>query len=304
MPAIETVKLRAIDFFPAFPGEGSRDLKRICIGTKTRTIGDALLLSSVPAKLKALRPDLEITTYPRAFNPVVFYGNPHILGVEYFPGRLFGDDVNAGGGHSIQFKERGFGCEPAGVPKPELHLQPQEAAWGERTVQGLRDGDQRPLVFLHAWGHTWKKVAAPGLWSTLIREWRSKAKFIQIGVKGQVPIEGIEGAFFFEKNPWEARKLFALFPHADAFLGVNSGPMHVARAFGVPSLIFTEEGDPSELFRKRQAGPYYVHRNWAHAFLYEDLPHVDLPAEGMEGAIARAAAFFHSLGFTDLAPGA
>src|SRR4051812_1827166 len=93
-PRIELRRFRQIDFFPPHPR--FEELGSICIGSKTRTIGDALILSTLPAKLKALHPNLKITTYPRAFNPVVFYGNPHVSGVSYLPKRVYGDDNSLG----------------------------------------------------------------------------------------------------------------------------------------------------------------------------------------------------------------
>jgi hypothetical protein len=81
-PQIELIKFCPVDFFPSKP-ERLDSLKSICLGTKTRTVGDALMLSSLPRKLKKRYPHLKILTYPRGLNPVVFWNNPHVDGITF-----------------------------------------------------------------------------------------------------------------------------------------------------------------------------------------------------------------------------
>ncbi len=154
-PRIELVKLSPVDFFPPKPAtlEG---FPYICIGTKTRTIGDALMLSTLPAKIRAKYPSVKVYTYPRGFNPVVFAGSPHVSGVRYLPRKLYGDDTNWGEGHLIQLKERFFEVPVSEHPKPEIHLFESEARWGKR----LAEGSASPICVIHPWGHTWS-VATP-----------------------------------------------------------------------------------------------------------------------------------------------
>jgi hypothetical protein len=105
---MELAWLRRTDFFPPWQEDWS-GLGSICIGTKSRNLGDALALTTLPAKLRARYPGLRITTFPRGFNRVVFRGNPAVSGISRAPRAAYGDDCNLGGGHLIQQKERFFG---------------------------------------------------------------------------------------------------------------------------------------------------------------------------------------------------
>jgi ADP-heptose:LPS heptosyltransferase len=267
VPRVELVKLRQVDFFP--PQPRLKELSRICIGTKTRTIGDALVLSTLPGKLKARYPHLQIDTYPRGFNPVVFYGNPHVSGVSYFPGKLYGDDCNSGSGQLIELKERFFGLPVSEKPRPEIHLTAHES-------KGIPSSDL-PICVIHPWGKTRSQVLNSVFWEDKIAALKNKICFWQVGIEGQAPIPGCDQVFLLPRGYHNARKLFALMRRADFFVGVDSGPMHVARAFGVPSFVFLDFGvRPEELFRVRRENPYYLHSNLLSGFLYEENQHVDV----------------------------
>src|SRR6476620_352637 len=93
------------NFFPT-RRDALTQQKWICIGTKSRNLGDALILTPIAGQLKQKFPQLKIYSFARAFNPVVFYGNPTIERVKYFPQKVFGDDCNWGEGQVIVQKER------------------------------------------------------------------------------------------------------------------------------------------------------------------------------------------------------
>ncbi|MGK5088508.1 glycosyltransferase family 9 protein [Bdellovibrionota bacterium FG-2] len=286
--------LGVIDFFP--PGDGTSllaaaksDNSALCIAAKSRTIGDALMLSTLPRMLKARNPGLRINTYPRAFNPSVFFNNPYVDGLSYFPARVVGDDACFGGGHLMQLKEHFF--DLPGTPdeevRPEIYLLPEERVWGAAEIRRNLEPTSKPKCFFHPWGHTWKKVVSAERWSLIMKRWGDRVSFCQVGVEGHEKIPGAHATFFLPKSFWNARKLFALLSHADLFLGVNSGPMHIARAFKVPSLIFTEEGNIEEIFRRRAEAPYYLYSNWKPAFLYKGNFHLDVPALDEAGFVRK-----------------
>src|SRR5947209_4700468 len=110
------------------------NLGAICIATKSRNLGDALVLTTLPAKLKEKFPKLRIFTYPRGFNPVVFAHNPAVAGVQRLPRAVYGDDTNWGAGNLIQLKERFFGLEASAEPRPEIHLTPGEREWARGYI--------------------------------------------------------------------------------------------------------------------------------------------------------------------------
>ena len=277
-PSLELTRLRGTEFFPPIPDDCGA-LRTLCLGSKTRTIGDALVLTTIPGKLKARHPELKIFTLPRGFNRAVFYGNPHVSGVQYAPTAVYGDDMNSGGGHLIQLKEQGLGVPTSTLPRPEIFLTRDEMEWGKAKVGEGR----RPLVLIHPWGHTWKRVLDIPGWETLISRWREKFRFWQLGVEGHDRITGCDEHFFVPPKTRYARQLFAVMRHARALVGVNSGPMHVARAFEVPSLILTEEGDLEAIFDLRRRFPYFLHGNHVHTFLYEENAHLDVPSSSPDG---------------------
>ncbi len=294
-PRFELVWLGRTQFFPPPPThELFESISEICIGTKTRTIGDALMVSTLPRKLKAKYPHLKIYSYPRAFNPVVFRGNPAVEGISRVPSQLYGDDCSSGHGHLIQLKEQYFGLDVSDPPRPEIYLSVGETERIRSFVESHRYSD-RPLCIIHAWGHTWKSVGERDFWIQLIRKNRDRFRFWQVGLIDQSPLPGCEYYFFTSRQPDQARKLFALLSQADALIGVNSGPMHIARAFGVPSAIVTRQGDVAELLKRRREAPYYLRGNWAHAFLYEENTHLEADRMDTDQLLVKATHFLASL---------
>lgn len=285
--------LRRINFFPP-PPDFSR-IDSICIGTKNRTIGDALMLSTLPKKLKALYPRLKILTYPRAFNPVVFRNNPHIDGCSYFPGALYGDDCNTGHGHLIQLKEQFFGLPISNPPKPEIYLSDTESRKMKQFV-AKHSFSNRPLVVIHPWGHTEKSVGARDFWIRLVKENHHRVRFWQLGIERHPPIPGCDYYFFTSKRFEEARRLFALTSQARAFIGVDSGPMHVARAFGVASLVLTNRGKIQDYFVSRRQQPYFLGSNQLIGFLYEENEHLELDRLSADDSLRTASRFIEKLG--------
>lgn len=285
VPRVELVKLKDVDFYP--PPPKLSELKQICIGSKSRTIGDALMLTTLPALLKAKYPRLKVHTYPRAFNPVVFENNPSIDGVNYMPGKLYGDDCNLGCGQLIHLKEQYFELPLTQPPRPSLFLTPSETSWAKDQ---LGPGSQ-PIVIIHPWGKTNTSVLNEQTWGTLIREQSSRYRFFQVGVEGQPKIEGCENHLMFSRDFYDARKLMAVISQSQLFLGVDSGPMHIARAFQIPSWIATNFGkDSAQLFEQRHEKPYFLN-SASHAFVYEENTQIDVTQVSAEGVIASAIQF-------------
>lgn len=273
-PTFSLNKLRPIDFFPPPPSANTlKSLKSICIGTKSLALGDALLLTSLPRKLKAAYPDLKIYTYPLGFNPVAFEGNPFIDGIQYLPKALYGDDINAGSGHLITTKERALGLALSPQPRPEIYLSQSEL---ERAT-ALYGGSKRKIVLVHPWGGTCQNVLKPSSWERAIELAHQKHKdrftFWQVGLQGHEKINGCDRHIFFKKGFWVARELFALMSLVDGHMGVDSGPMHVASALRKPALIFSDYCEIKTLFDNLKNHPYYMRQNYLRGCLYEFQSH-------------------------------
>lgn len=241
------LRLRSIDFFPskrtAWDG-----VKKICVGTQNGSLSEALFLTTLPARLKAKYPGLQIHTYRGGFNSVVFKGNPYVDGVKLFPKEIFGDGITRGEKHVIQIKEGFFGLEESTEPRPELYLTLEENEVCKRFLHDklLPGNQEKPLCIIHAWSSHSGPVAPVEFWDALIQRWSHRYRFWQIGLENDSAIQGCEYYFLPRPTRANARKLFALMSHAEAFVGVDASPMHIASAFKIPSLILFNE-IPEEL---------------------------------------------------------
>lgn len=272
-------RLRGTDFYPSHETL-ERALARgsICVATKSRNLGDALALSTLPGKLRRMYPRLRIETHARGFNPIVFLGNPAVTGVVQAPLAVFGDDCNAGVGHLIQLKERWFSLPVSEEPRPEVHLTEAERAWAKRYLlkHTIPENTQKPLIILHPWGRTNADLLKVEVWNQLVKRWSQRYRFWQLGMKNHEPVQGCEHYFFTAPNRWQARKTFALMPFAQRFIGVDSGPMHLARASFVPSLVISPHPHPELARRDAHNGPWNEGENRLYVTLYEGNLHSNL----------------------------
>jgi len=295
-PRVEFRRFKKIEFFPPAPPRFEEAFS-ICIASKTRTIGDPLLLSTLPRKLKTLYPHLKIYTYPRGFNAVALYGNPFVDGVQWLPDIVYGDDCNRGTGHLIQRKERFFQVPVSHPVRPEIYLVPEEKAWAKTLLERAPShrSELLPLCVIHPWGKTRSSVLTDKVWQRLVRENQEHARFWQVGIEGQTRIEGCERHLLLPRAYAHARKLFAAMSVADFFIGVDSGPMHVARAFDVPSLVLTNFGlSPALIFAEREKSERASSDDWSRYFLYEENQHFDVIGRSEEEAVQRMGQFIEA----------
>jgi hypothetical protein len=256
------------DFYPPKPASLS-ELRSLCLGSKSQALGDSLVLSALARPLKKAYPGLRITYYNRAFNPVVFYGNPAISGPDFSPKAIYGDDLNLGGGHLIQQKERFLDLPVTDDPKPELYLLEHETKWAKEWIRRQSPDSLLPVCILHPAGKTNPNVIDHAFWSQMVARWKNRVRFWQIGVQGQPRIPGCDRYLMGPKDTWHLRNDFAIISQAELFLGVDSGPMHIARAFSIPSLVLTRAEGIQELFKRRKSYPYFLFNNWKNSFIYE-----------------------------------
>jgi len=265
--------MKSINFFPPRPNLSK--MTEMCLGTKSRTLGDALILTTLPEKLKAAHPGLRISIYPRGFNTVVFDGNPAVSGASRLPNAVYGDDCNWDKGHLIQLKERFFDLPLSNPPAPRIFLSEKEDALGRSWLeQNTRQGGL-PLVILHTTGKTYASVCPTTWWEKAVAAWRGKFRFVQVGASGQGILAGIDAAHQGGRGPGDLRRMFSILKHAVFFIGVDSGPMHVARAFERPSLIYST-GWTKDFAANRNKYPWFFTQNRTDKlfFLYEGNTHV------------------------------
>jgi hypothetical protein len=99
-----------------------------------------------------------------------------------------------------------------------------------------------------------------------------------VGLIGHPAIVGCEYYLLTHRSPREARLLFSILSGAQKFIGVDSGPMHIARAFDIPSLIFLThlESDFDSIeqkLEKRDEEYYYLYNHWKFSVLYRENKH-------------------------------
>lgn len=115
--------------------------------------------------------------------------------------------------------------------RPTVYLTTAEQA---SALDALRDM-RRPLIAVHPGGKTSPPADSPWYeqnWIEVIHRCRDAADLVQIGKhdydKQRLGIPAPDTTL---------REMFSLIWACDAFIGFDSGPMHVAAAFEVPSLI-------------------------------------------------------------------
>jgi hypothetical protein len=241
------LRLRYIDFFPS-KRTAWEEVKKICVGTQNSSLPEALFLTTLPARLKAKYPSLQIYTYWGDFNPVVFKGNPYVSGVKFLPKEIFGDGITRGEKHLIQIKEGFFGLEESTEPRPEIYLTLEEIEASKKFLcdKLIPANREKPLCLIHPWRSNSRPIAPVEFWDALIQRWCHRYRFWQIGLENDSAVQGCEYYFLPRASKANTRKLFALTSHAAGFVGVDAGPMHIASAFKIPSLTLFQDV-PAEL---------------------------------------------------------
>jgi hypothetical protein len=116
-------------------------------------------------------------------------------------------------------------------PRPSLYLTMDEQVWALEELKSMR----RPLIAVHAGGKTsslptsrWHQEN----WCEVIRRCHDVADFVQISKH-----DYDQRMLGVAAPRTTLRQMFSLVWACDAFIGFDSGPMHVAAAFDRPSLI-------------------------------------------------------------------
>lgn len=281
---LETSRLRGTAFYPPIP----EAFEHLCIGTKSRNLGDALVLTPLFSKLKEHYPAMRITGFVRAFNPVVLKHSPDFFPIERGPKALYGDDLNLGSGHLIEQKFNALGLSYRKEEiRPQIHLSPDERKIACEILSGLFSEEKMnsPLWVIHPSGHTWRSVLPDQIWEKWLKTLPHQHRILQLGIPGDSPIPG---ASLFQIDPStqeSARVVFALIQAASFFIGVDSGPMHVAAAFQIPSLILVKTkhtGDLKTAMENRDHLPYFHPLVRPFANLYVQNQHVELNSPKFE----------------------
>jgi len=237
---------------------------------RLRSLGDCVLTTPAISLLKAHRPDLKITMIVEPRFAPVFEGNPDIeelradaraadLAINFHGGTrsmlmTFGSKLRAGFGHhawSFLYSHRVpraqeiLGVDRAvhtaehlasamfwlGVPMQEI---PRARLFAAAPPQS------KPYVVIHPFAATPEKTWAAERFAEVARKLSGFDIFFLAGPGDDAtPFEG----FNIWKNEPLAR-VKSLISGASLFIGNDSGPAHIAAAFGVPVVVLFGSSDP------------------------------------------------------------
>jgi hypothetical protein len=145
---------------------------------------------------------------------------------------------------------RGIGAAykmPASTIKPAIYLTKSEMKWALTTLAAFR----RPLLCIHR-GGTIQPVGAgirERLWTQVIERLHDQFGLFQVG---RPDVDG--GRPGPQMQISSIRQMFSLIWAADGFVGFDSGPTHVAAAFGRPSIILWDAVGRTPLEESKEPG--------------------------------------------------
>jgi hypothetical protein len=120
---------------------------------------------------------------------------------------------------------------PARRTRPSLYLTMEEQAWALDTLKNIR----RPIIAVHPGGKTSPLPTSAWYeehWREVIRRCGDVANFVQI-----CKHDYDQRMLGIPAPRTTLRQMFSIVWACDAFIGFDSGPMHVAAAFDRPSVI-------------------------------------------------------------------
>lgn len=212
---------------------------------RSGAIGDVIMASALPRRLKELWPSCRIFMATQV--PEVFEGNPHVEGVysshefDHFSRHMsFAWDLDLSYERSLSrpywksYAETTVfsGDEPASRWKPDLHTSQEHEDAADRLV-----GKEPPLVVVHASLSTWQgKNIDPSLWHDGIAFLRERGyQVVEIGT-GSSFLHGHTD--FNIVGQTSIRILASVMRRAKLYMGIDNAPFHIAGAFGIPSIVF------------------------------------------------------------------
>jgi heptosyltransferase-1 len=155
----------------------------------------------------------------------------------------------------LQFA-RYFGCSPETVEFP-LSIPPEDMHYIEGILrgEGIKPGDLTVFVSATArWrSKFWEQGAFARLGDELVRRYGAKLVFSGLPSEAEY-LQGIKAMMHEDALIMAGRttikQFFALIQHSHLYVGVDSGAMHAAAAFGIPVVALFGPSDP------RWIGPY------------------------------------------------
>lgn len=223
------------------------DLSRMALSNTPRGLGDTLLLTHLPKAGGAQGKPLFIHANPQEhlhFAPLMKF-NPYYVQKPDDYGVVMADvlqkQADMGNGHFIQRLQRAFGLLPDLLPKPYIEYPVMKSA--NRVVMHFEAGGPHS-----SWQRVHLHPRARQLYPesrAIIQEFINRHReleFIQIGVDQQ-PFENVQSV-----PCGTLEDMIKLIASSTWFLGIVSGPMHVASAFDLKSIVILNFPVASKIF--------------------------------------------------------
>lgn len=211
------------------------------LGQPRSALGELLSYTPIPRLLKECFPGCKVYVCESDFSKVLFANHPHVDSITTLPGR---DPIGAwrefGWGNQVQRRLRTFGIFLSYPEKPELYLsaEQKERAREWRASLPLQG---RPLLAIHSSGRTNRKLLNHLEWWRVYQKLKRDFFIVQVGHYRDQWIPAHRHQLFPASLPRTIEALSVV----DAFLGPDSGLMHLATAMDRNCVVLhnEDEGD-------------------------------------------------------------
>lgn len=249
--AASNVKDLIIKFYDTEPNHGGKTLPffpqdNFMLINHPQGIGDCMVLTPIPASAAAVNRKVSIYSASRHFRELMKY-NPHYEDATHGFCVAAADlqaEYDLGGGHFIQRLQRAYQLPVDKIPMGYLDQDRVAAVHQPRRV--IMHFDPGPHAI---WQRRWIHPRAREVYSEsldiidqFVRRHGSNYSFLEIGTKHS------------NRDGWDhrydtdLREMIQLIAGSDYFIGIMSGPMHIAAALGVTSIVIINFPDADKIF--------------------------------------------------------
>jgi hypothetical protein len=206
-------------------------------------LGDAVVLTALPRRAHECGRVASIYSFSPHF-PTLLQFNPYYrpgLTPHWILATRVVEDFDLGGGHIIQRLERACGLPPDLIPRGCLVVDRAQRVPG-RTILHFEPGPtaRNIQIFLHPRPREVYPEHMAALQTFILRH--PEMHFAEVGQT----FSGLRGV-----EDWTGRRLTETVQNmasAEFFIGIDSGPMHIAAALGLKMVTILNIQDPTKLY--------------------------------------------------------
>jgi ADP-heptose:LPS heptosyltransferase len=227
----------------------------VCLSQASRSLGDALFVSTVAHEIKRRRPNIRVVT--ETHWQILFHKNPDVAAAFPIGSRAregsfpvaYDDPWPPERKHVLRII-----CDRLGLEDPAIRTYYHPASDERIKARSIRPPSSRPLVVVHPFSGFF--AARSKQWD--FRHWKRLLELIPPEIE-TMRFGGVEEPATPTDRPnhrelvgMDLRLAAALLEAADAFVGQESGLAHLATALGVPSVVIFTGYVPPDVFGYEQ----------------------------------------------------